>query len=224
MLAVIKDFHALLPADLENIGARCHWRHYGAGEIVLRYEDGGDSIFFIVQGTIRLTYYSMSGHEVLLDDLVAGEMFGELAAIDGQHRSATGVAKTAALLATMPAAAFLELIHGNEHIAQAILRRLASQVRRLTQRVYDYSTLAVRHRVHAALLRLAKEDISAPNQAVIAPAPTHSDLANLISTHREAVTRELNELVRKKLIKREDHTLLILDLKKLRKMVQEVRD
>lgn len=223
MLGVITDFHALSMADLEKIGSRCQWRYYEAGEVVLRYRDASDSIFFIVQGTIRFTYYAMSGHEVILGELARGEMFGELAAIDGQRRSATCLAKTDALLATMPAAAFLELVRADGDIALAILRRLTGQVRRLTERVFDFSTLSVRNRIHAALLGLAKQQPSTPNQAVISPAPTHNDLANLISTHREAVTRELNDLERDHLIKREDHTLVILDMARLQKMVAAVR-
>ncbi|MFT5533609.1 MAG: CRP/FNR family cyclic AMP-dependent transcriptional regulator [Burkholderiaceae bacterium] len=223
LLAVITEFRALQPADLDDIGRRCQWRRATAGEVVLHYQDGGDSIFFIIEGTIRLTHYAKSGHEVILGELSAGDMFGELAAIDGQRRSATGVARTDTLLAVMPAAAFLDLIQTNHPIAMATLRRLSGQVRRLTERVFDFSTLAVRNRIHAALLQLAKSQAVGANQAIITPAPTHIDLANMISTHREAVTRELNELVRDKVIRREEHSIVILDIERLRRMVHAVR-
>jgi CRP/FNR family cyclic AMP-dependent transcriptional regulator len=223
LLAVIAEFRALQPADLDDIGRRCQWRKATAGEVVLQYQDDGDNIFFIIDGTIRLTHYSRSGHEVILGELNAGDMFGELAAIDGQRRSATGVARSDTLLAVMPAAAFLDLIRTNHPIAMATLRRLSGQVRRLTERVFDFSTLAVRNRIHAALLQLAKESVSGSNQAIITPAPTHIDLANMISTHREAVTRELNELVRDQLIRREEHSIVILDIARLRRMVHAVR-
>ena len=210
-------------ADLDSIGSRCRWQRYTAGEIVLRYQDASDSIFFIIEGSVRLTYYAVSGQEVILGDMVAGEMFGELAAIDGQRRSATGVVKTNALLAIMPASAFLDLLRTNHDIAMAILRRLTCLVRRLTERVFDFSTLAVRHRIHVAILRLAREHMTRPNQAVITPAPTHCDIANMISTHREAVTREFGELAREKLIRRGDHSLEVLDVARLEEMVREVR-
>ena len=228
LLKIIHEFQAMSAADIDSIGNRCRWQRYRAGDVVLRYQDSSDSIFFIIEGTVRLTYYAVSGQEVILGDLVAGEMFGELAAIDGQRRSATGVIKTDALLAIMPAPAFLALLQSNNEIALAILRRLTRLIRRLTERVFDFSTLAVRHRIHVALLRLAKEHLthpnqSNPNQAVITPAPTHTDLANMISTHREAVTRELSELVRERLIRRGDHSLTVLDIDKLESMVREVR-
>lgn len=223
MLSIIKEFHDLSPTDLEIVAEVCHWHRYESGEDIVRYHDNSNSVFFIIQGEIRVTYHSLSGHEVILCDLPAGELFGELTAIDGRVRSATVVARTNTLLASMPAPDFLNLIYSNQNIAAAILRRLTGQVRRLTERIYDFSTLAVRSRIHAELLRLAKKQPASPNIAIITSAPTHTDLANLVSTHREAVTRELNSLIKQKLIERKGHDLHILDVCALTKMVNDVR-
>lgn len=156
ILSVIKEFQNLSPKDLDAVADICHWHRYESGENIVRYHDSSNSVFFILQGEIRVTYHSMSGHEVILCDLPAGELFGELTAIDGRARSATVVARTNASLASLPAPDFLNLIYSNQNIAAAILSRLTGQVRRLTERIYDFSTLAVRSRIHAELLRLAK--------------------------------------------------------------------
>jgi len=107
--------------------------------------------------------------------------------------------------------------------AMPIMQRLAGQVRRLTERVFDFSTLAVRNRIHAELLRLARQHMDSPNTAIIKPAPTHAELACFVSTHREAVTRELSELARNRLIQRTGHELRVLDVERLRKMVDLAR-
>ncbi len=223
MLSIVKEFQGLSLAELGGVAQVCCWHRYSAGEAIVRYHDSTNSAFLVIQGEIRVTYHALSGHEVILCDLSAGEMFGELTAIDGRTRSATVVAKTDLLLASMPAPAFLDLVCSHRKISEAILRRLTEQVRRLTERVYDFSTLAVCNRIHAELLRLAKDHLVTPNRAVISPAPTHSEIANLVSTHREAVTRELNNLVRKQLIERRGQDLHILDISKLTEMLNEVR-
>ncbi len=223
MLAVIKEFQTLSSVDLETVAQACHWHRYEAGEDIVRYHDSSNSAFFIAQGEIRVTYHSLSGHEVILCDLPVGEMFGELTAIDGQSRSATVVAKTNALLASIPASAFQDLIYSNRPIAEAIFKRFAGEVRRLTERVYDFSTLLVCSRIHAELLRMAQKHMATPNTAIISPAPTHSEIANLVSTHREAVTRELSILTKKNLILRQGRDLHILDVAKLAEMVNVVR-
>lgn len=223
MLSVIKEFQCLSPQDIAMVAAACHWHRYQAGNEIVRYHDHTNSAFFIAQGEIRVMYHSLSGQEVILCDLPTGEMFGELTAIDGHPRSATAIARDSVLLASMPATDFQDLVYGNRQIAEIILKRLTGQVRRLTERVYDYSTLTVRNRIQVELLRLARNHMISANVAVISPAPTQTEIANLVSTHREAVSRELNILIRSKLILRQGHDLHVLNIAKLTEMVNQAR-
>jgi CRP/FNR family transcriptional regulator, cyclic AMP receptor protein len=89
-------------------------------------------------------------------------------------------------------------------LSAATLRRLTRIIRSHQQRVVEFSTLPVRSRIHAELLRLARLSPPGPDRtsAVVSPAPTHAEIASRISTHREAVTRELNELARAKLVEK----------------------
>ncbi len=223
MLSTVKEFKNLSSEDLEAIAKVCHWHRYESNQDIVRYHDNSNSTFFIIQGEIRVTYSALSGHEVILCDLMAGEMFGELTAIDGQPRSASVIAKNSTLLASMSATDFLNLIYSNRQVAEAILKRLTEQIRRLTERVYDFSTLAVRNRIHSELLRLARNSMSDDNTAVISPAPTHLEIANFVSTHREAVTRELQNLAKQNLVIRKGQDLHVLDVATLADMVNAVR-
>ena len=223
MLSVIKEFQCLSPTDIEMVAAACQWHRYEAGNEIVRYHDHANSAFFIVQGEIRVMYHGLLGQEVILCDLSTGEMFGELTAIDGYPRSATVIARTSVLLASMHALDFQNLIYSNRQIAETILKRLTGQVRRLTERVYDYSTLAVRNRIQSELLRLARNHMTSANAAIISPAPIQTEIANLVSTHREAASQELNKLVKSKLIMRQGHDLYVLDVAKLTEMVNAAR-
>lgn len=223
LLTAIKEFNGLPLHDREMIAQVCQWHRYDIGEEIVRYHDHSTNVFFITQGEVRVTFYSMCGKEVILCDLPAGEIFGELTAIDGQSRSATVVAKTSSLVAIISSTDFHELIFRNRQIAATILQRLTAQIRRLTERVFEFSTLAVRNRVQAELLRLARKHPVISNKGIISPIPTHTELANLVSTHREAVTRELNRLEKEQLILRKDHELHILDVDKLAGMVENAR-
>lgn len=224
ILSVIKEFKGLPSSDLDAIAQVCHWHRYEVGEEIVRYHDDSNSVFFITQGEMRVHYYSMSGQEVILCDLSAGEIFGELTAIDSRSRSATVVAKTSSLVASISSSDFLELIYRNRQISFAILQRLTKQIRRLTERVFEFSTLLAPSRIQAELLRLAKKQTNGLNTAIISPVPTHAELANLVSSHREAVTKELNKLENNNLILRKDHELHILDIAKLTKMVENVNE
>jgi CRP-like cAMP-binding protein len=107
--------------------------------------------------------------------------------------------------------------------AAVMLRELTRLIRSLSERVVEFSTLGVKNRIHAELLRLAREHMRDANKAVIMPAPTHNEIASRVSTHREAVTRELNHLAQDGLIERQHGGLTILDVARLSRLVEDVQ-
>ncbi|SES67766.1 cAMP-binding domain of CRP or a regulatory subunit of cAMP-dependent protein kinases [Nitrosospira multiformis] len=218
-LAGIKELRNLSVAELEAVTDCCRTRRYAAGETIIRHQDDTNSTFFIVEGMVRVTYNSCKGHEVILCDLSSGDIFGELAAIDGHTRSATVTAKKDSVVASLPTQSFLDLIYSNKEIYLVVLKRLTSQVRHLIDRVYGLSALKVPNRIRAELLRLAKTHSAASNRGLISPVPTHAEIAIRLNTHRETVTRELNALARQKVIARTGRDLHILDMTRLGQMV-----
>jgi CRP-like cAMP-binding protein len=214
-------FAGLPQEALERIRRRCRWRRYEPGEPIVDYLDSSDDVFFIAAGEARVTIYSLAGKAVSFRDLGAGDVFGEYPAIDGGPRSASVEARTRCLAASMPAAAFKELLQTEPAVGWALLTQLVMTIRSLTTRVYEFSTLAVNNRIQAEVLRLAQTERREGKSASIVPAPTHVEIANRISTHREAVTRELNRLSRMGIIERRGDALLVRDVDRLATMVQE---
>ena len=121
----------------------------------------------------------------------------------------------------MTASAFQRLLAKEPTVAQALLPQLVTKIRALTTRVYEFSTLAVNNRIQAELLRLANLAPRQGKSARIVPAPTHVEIASRISSHREAVTRELNRLSRIGVIERQGSALIVKDVDRLAKMVHE---
>ena len=212
----------LPPADLDALAKRCAWRRVAAGQEIVGYQDETRDVFFIVGGKVRAVIYSAAGKEVTFRDIGAGQVFGEFSAIDGNPRSANIVALDDTVIAAMPAGVFWQVLTDHPEVAAAVLKSLIGQIRALSDRVFEFSTLAVKNRIHAELLRLARDHMRDDTTAVVAPAPTHSDIASRISTHREAVTRELNELARAGLVKRRRGALEIRDVPRLARLVAEV--
>lgn len=218
----IEIFKNLPLGDLEALAKRCQWRRFTANQEIVGYMDETRDVFFIVRGKVRAVIYSLAGKEVTFRDIGAGQIFGEFSAIDDQPRSANVVALADSLIASMSANVFWQVLTDYPEVAAATLKLLTRQLRALSERVFEFSTLAVKNRIHAELLRLARDRMRDDNTAVISPAPTHADIASRISTHREAVTRELNDLARAGLIKRRSGTLEICDLARLARLVEEV--
>lgn len=222
-LAGIAIFRELAFDAVASLSRRCRWRRYGPGQTILQRQDESREVFFVIRGEACAFHHSASGRQIRLCDLPTGEIFGEFAAIDGEPRSADIVSVTDTLIASMSAELFWEVLRHHETVCAAVLRRLTRAVRAVQQRVVEFSTLPVRSRLHAELIRLAQASRpgSDCNAAVIAPAPTHAEIASRISTHREAITRELNDLARAKVIEKRGSVLVIHDIAALVAMVEQ---
>lgn len=205
------------------LARQCRWRRFAAQEQIIDRHDESRDVFFVISGKVRVVNYSLAGREVSFDDLGTGHFFGELAAIDGKPRSANVVALTDTVVAAMAPALFQKVVSSDPAIAMSVLTHLASVVRRATARIMDLSTLGANNRVHAEILRLAKEGTIKGNTAVIAPIPLHSDIAGRVSTTRETVARVFSDLTRTGLVERCADRLVVLDLARIEAMVEDVR-
>ena len=222
-LSGIDVFADLKPAERQEIAGLCRGRRYQPEQVVVSHLDENNrDVFFIISGTVRVTIYSLSGKEITFRDQMAGQMFGELSAIDGRPRSAHVLALTESTLAFMSPGDFWKVVHQYPAVAAKILKNLTNLIRLLSERVIEFSVLGVNNRIHAELLRLAREDVRNDGTAVISPAPTHAEIASRVSTHREAVSRELSALGRSGLLAKQANALLIQDIERLEKMVHEV--
>jgi CRP/FNR family transcriptional regulator, cyclic AMP receptor protein len=208
---------------LEAIARQCAWRRYEEGQAIILRNAPERDVYLIIGGRVRINIYSASGRQVIFRDLEAGDIVGDIAAIDDGPRSLDAVALEDVFLASMSPADFKRLLLEEPSVAERYLRRMAGLVRQLTERLVEVSTLAVQVRIHAALLQLAQGAGVQSNAARISPAPTHVEIASQVSTTREQVTRELSAMTRAGLVAKERGALLVKDVAALQRMVQDVR-
>lgn len=204
------------PGDREALIGRLVPRTYAPEELLISQQDETRDVFFLIEGRARVTIYSEEGRAVDYRDIGPGGFFGEIAAIDGGPRSASVVAVTEVRGGWLRGRDFRALIEARPGIAWAVMEHFAWLVRRLTERVFEFSTLQVRERLVMELVRLAEAAGVAGDRAEIRPAPTHFELASRISTHREAVSREMSALAKDGILRKQGGTLHVLSLTRLR--------
>lgn len=223
-LAKIKLFRSL-PADtIKKLSKRCVWRDAAAREWLLEYEDEGSDVFFVVSGEVRVLIQALSGREMILADIKAGGYFGEMSAIDGARRSASIRALTKSTIVRIPAKVLWEVIHKHHDVADQLLKQLVERIRLLNERINEFSSLDVRHRIYAELLRLARPDRADPNRGILSPPPHHAEIASRVSTRREMVARECKALERDGLLQRRRGALVITSLRSLVQRLEEARE
>ncbi len=214
-------FKCLDDEAFELVSNLVKWKQFRKGVEVIPYKDTGDEVYFIESGKVRITIFSFSGKEISYQELGPGEMFGELSAIDQMPRAANVITLEIARIGVISRSDYWGLIERYPSVAAAALKRLASMVRFLVDRVYQYGALDVKDRVRMEVLRLARGSMASDDTATIHKFPTHREIANRVNTHREAVTRELNELSRMGLIEQNQRVLTVTAVSHLAGLLAE---
>ncbi len=219
-IGLLQDLDERARKELE---LRCRWLRAKAHEQIIDRESESRDVYFIVSGRARVVNYSLSGREITFDEFGPGDYFGELAAIDGQPRSANVVALTDVFLAKAAPKTFVDLVTSHPTVCVHVLERMARVVRNSSERIMDLSTLGANNRVFAEILRLARGHEEDDGTAVISPIPLHADVASRVSTTRETVARVFGDLTRRGLLDRQKSRIVVRDMEELEDMVDQFR-
>jgi len=165
------------------------------GSYLVYYEDPGPSILFLIQGKAKVTLDSSEGKEIVLFNLSKGDFFGELAVLTGEDRSANVVATSDCRLFVLNAEDFRQHIKENNGLALAIMKELALRLRAASTKIGDLALYDVYRRVARTLKSMASSVMFDEEEVLrIEERPTHQELANMVGTSREMVTRALKGL------------------------------
>ena len=196
---------------LRDIERQCHWHSYARDENILDRNNDDSDVFFVTRGSVLIVNFSQTGREIALARIAAGSYFGELAAIDGEPRSASVVALETCVVGALKPAAFNGIVASDPILSARLMRRLARIIRTSDDRIMDLSTLGAHQRVYLELLRLAEADPDNPKALVIGPMPAQKDIASQASTTRETVTRAISQLVADGIAERKHKVLYVRD-------------
>lgn len=190
----LPDFVTRLPPD-----QRKHWEAKPVPVVekqVIVSPDmpGNADVFYVVKGKFEVTTYSEKGKIVFYRTIKPGDLFGELAAIDGLERAATVTSLGNGLLVQISGADFKHMVETSSEVGIWLVRRHTALIRSLTKKLYQQIAYDVATRILAELIEMAEETKPTGNRVHISPFPPHHALATHLGTTREAVTRELNFL------------------------------
>jgi CRP/FNR family transcriptional regulator, cyclic AMP receptor protein len=143
-------FGSLSETDRAAIVGRMRKVHFQPDQMIFSRGDPGRDIYLVMEGRIRLSVLSSDGRELSFDHAGPGNVFGEIAALDGGERTAGATAISRVQAMALPQKAMLELIEGNPKVALAAIRFLCSRMRETDQRL---EAIAL-HRIEVRLARL----------------------------------------------------------------------
>jgi CRP-like cAMP-binding protein len=202
---------------LDELSGKLRRRRYRRGEVVFLRGDPGVNLCIVDTGRVKLTLTSESqGREVAFALMGPHDVFGELALLDGEPRSADAVAVEPTELLLLGRDDFLQFLRTHPDMALALLADLGRRLRRDLQTLQDATFLDVTARVAQVVLGMAERQ---EDGSFCTPATTQSNLAALALTTRETANQSLHALAEQDLLRWEGKRVRVLDQARLRQRV-----
>ena len=204
-------FSSLSVDQIERLTCRARGQRYRRNSIIFNEGDPGPALYMIVKGRVKMSQSSPDGKERTLALLSPGDVFGEMALLDEQARSADAVVVEDAELLIVPRKEFLDFIMAQPQAAMSLLVVLSQRLRHTNLLVHDAAFFDVRGRLARILLDLARNGEKDAGGALVCPRLTQSELASMVGVTRESVNKWLRHYERNGLIARRRGRLVILD-------------
>ena len=186
-------FARLSDEETDAVLAHARIARYEAGDLIVAKGDPGDSMMAMLQGRVSISTTSEDGRQVVLSVLGVGDVFGEIALLDGKERTADVTALTDCEVLIVPRRSLWSLLERRPDLCIALMLVLCERLRHTTEQVEDLAFLHLESRMAKALLRLLEE--SGPGHTRAEPAAiriSQRALGELVGGSRESVNKHLN--------------------------------
>lgn len=204
---------------LASLAKVCRFEHANKGDYIIEENDTSRRLFFLLNGQVRMLATNRQGQEVALAIIDGPTHFGELAVIDGYPRSAAVQATSGCDVLSIAPKDTETLIYTVPLVSQRIMQNMAGIIRKNNLHRMVLQQQNISNRLAAYLLAQVPPHMESSQTIHIKNMPTQYDLAILLGTTRESISRTLTLLDREGLIKKEGKTLHISNIQGLRNLL-----
>ena len=191
-------------------------RSFLRNQVIFLEEETGKYMYIVLAGKVKVTKTTADGKETVLAIQQAGDFFGEMALLDGQTTPATVSAMEDCRIAMVSNEDFHRHLMHNEKVVQAIIQVLCARLRQVWGRIQSLSYATADARIRGTLLQLSRRHGVPDDRGIIIDLKiTHQDLAGMVGTSRETVSRTLAQLRRDGVLLIEGRRIIVLNPRSL---------
>lgn len=202
ILEKVPLFYGLSSEAMENLVQATSRKAYPKDTTLVEENETGETLYMIVGGKVKVTNIGPDGKEVILSVLGPGEFFGEMALLDDEPRSATVVTMEKTEMISLRRKEFFYLLENNKEILAKLLSTISGRLRHANAQIRSLALLDVLGRIARLFLDLAnKEGRKLLDGSIVFRRPTHQEIASMVGTSRETVSRMIGDLSREGYIK-----------------------
>src|SRR5215212_2788169 len=209
--AVLRDhplFGGLGSGVIDRLAAYAHTKSMPAGTTIFAKGDPGTSLFAVCSGTVKISNQSHGGKYAVFNLINVGEIFGEIALLDGQPRTAEAVALSDCELMVIDRRDFVPLVKGEPEMALKLIEVLCGRLRRTSEQVEDVIFLDLPTRLAKTLLSLAKHSKASSHGSKVTI--TQREIGQIIGMSRESTNKQLRMWEEKNWVRLERGGLVVL--------------
>jgi CRP/FNR family cyclic AMP-dependent transcriptional regulator len=218
LLAGHPFFSGFNRAIIDRLVSHAVTRRVKKGTILFRKGDPGSSLYAVCAGLVRISVPSVQGQDAIFNLVPPGDLFGEIALLDGGVRTADAVVIENSELMVIERRDFIPLVQEYPDVAMKLIEVVCTRLRRTSEQVEDIVFLGLPERLAKALLRLHARSTANPDNVIRV---TQRDLSQMVGASRESANKLLREWQRKGWLKLRRGGLILTNPKSLTAMVSE---
>jgi len=221
LLGECRLFRGLGPDEGKLLFSRVRIRNFAAGEAIFLKGAPGDNMMALLSGNVRISVDSAEGRALVLAILQPGEVFGEIALLDGKERTANATAITACSLAILDRREMLAFFERQPGAWSYIVSVLCDRLRKTDEQFAEVALLQMPVRLAKVLLRMvASDSLAEPGQEIYRINLSQRELGNIVGAARESVNKCLRAWQNEGIITIKGGQITIVDLKSLERLVE----
>ena len=220
-LSVLRQHPMFRDLGSEALDQLCRYAKHTSlkrGATICSKGDPGNFLFIVISGTVKISVSSPDGRNAILNLINAGDLFGEVAVLDGQARTADAIANTNCEIFVLDRRDFLPFVRGQPELAMRLIELLCTRLRWTSDQVEQVILQDLPGRLASALLGLTEKRKLEPQSQTIAI--TQQEISEMVGMTRESINKQLRAWAARNWVRLEHGAIVVLDAAALRELAE----
>ncbi len=218
-LAVLRKHPIFCDLDVEAFEQLCRYAKHATlkrGATIFSRGDPGNSLIAVISGTVKISISSPDGRSAILNLIGSGEIFGEVAILDGQARTADAIANTNCEIFVIDRREFLPFVRSQPALAMKFIELLCTRLRWTSDQVEQVILQDLPGRLASALIRLTERHKTVQGGRTIVV--TQQEISEMVGVSRESINKQLRAWAQRNWVRLEHGAIVVLEAEPLQEL------
>jgi CRP/FNR family cyclic AMP-dependent transcriptional regulator len=220
-LSVLRKHPIFADLEPDAFDQLCRYARHSTlkrGSTLFSKGDPGNSLYAVISGTVKMSISSPDGRNAILNIIEPGEIFGEMALLDGRARSADAIANSNCELFVIDRREFIPFVKSQPTLAMKFIELLCDRLRRTSDQVEQIILQDLPGRLASALLRLTEKHKLEPQGRTIAI--TQQEISEMVGMTRESINKQLRAWASRDWVRLEHGAIVVLNAEMIRELAE----